>query len=170
MPALSPLGSSLPNSIGVYDFKATTFTVAQGANASPYEITNSRKEYTISSAKNLAAMINDDLFDVITQSMSALRTTNSTDDYTMVVQYSGDDGATWQTINPPNCSWTGGGGANIPDFVAERPGTITEPPNYPLTGNKILFRTVITHAAAPTTDAFTLTNIRVTMMFNFMAP
>jgi hypothetical protein len=60
------------------------------------EITGSRKSVAISTAKNLADnTVNNNLFLADFQVLSDLFTTNSTDSYTIPIQFSTDGGSNW---------------------------------------------------------------------------
>lgn len=165
MPALSPLGSSVPDNYTFYDYRLSTFTIAQGATGSPYVLTGSQKAYKINTAKNIAAT-NYAIFNMIMLNISAIRTNQPTDNYAMKLQYSLDGGANWNDVSPPTLSWAGGGVANQMQAEMETVGELTD--NYPLTNDEILFRVVISDATSPTTDAATFTNIRVTAFMTIM--
>jgi len=169
MTSLSPVGGDLPRSIRVYDFQYPTFTVPGNSSASPYEVTNSRKSFAVNSAKNIAAMIGDTIFYGLILNISALCTSNSSDNFDLTMQYSIDNGANWYTFNP-TIAWTGGSTQNKSNLKIEEVGKITIPPGtYPLTSNKILFRLAIENPTSPSTDTITLTNIQASMMFSYMA-
>lgn len=167
MPALSPLSGDHPGTYPIYNYKISSFTVPQGSAASPYVLTNSTRSYPVNSAKNLAAMVNADLFYADSIVMSALRTTASTDAFTLKLQYSVDGGTNWTDISP-TLAFGGGGGANIPNIVTDTVGRISGAPDYPITGNALLIRAVVSTAVSPTTDAFTLTNVWITMPFVYI--
>lgn len=85
---------------------------------------------------------------------------NSTDTYVLVLQSSIDAGSTWTT---KATLYNGLGGANTNKVFGSDIGANLI--SGPFTSNQISLRLAITDATDPTTDAFTLQNIRCTYQF-----
>ena len=161
MSLLSGSGSTNPNNFKFYDVSIASFTVAAAAAASPYEVTGSRRSYPVNSTIN-AALPAGAWNITFTQNVLYGRcTTTSTDTYNMVMQWSRDGGTTWVSLVGLSTAFGGGaGGLNVADMdeIGQQAIAVT----FPITNATFLIRLAVTDATSPTTDAFTLTNIRCT--------
>jgi hypothetical protein len=173
--ALGGGGSSYPNNFFNYDFQGS-FTLAAGTNAA-IVITGSQKEFPVRSATNVAPITNfDATIDTLEAICYGLVTTTSTENYIIEIQRSIDNGSNWSTHLA--VSTLGAADLNKSFCVAANPtnqvgwGTTTGISvvqlTPPFTGNKILFRLLVTPSATPTTDAFTVTNFRFSMFGRLM--
>lgn len=167
MSLLSGAGNPLPATIIPYDFAIATFTVAAGLSASPYEVTGSRRTYSINPTVNQAsanfAAGATDFLGALGTITSGKVTTNSTDTYDILLQISTDAGTTWDSIDGANSLGGGAGGQN--DSFCDYDGfTVIATPVAAATNNQFMLRVAVLDVTAPTTNAFTFTNFRLTSL------
>lgn len=170
MPTIGTFVTGLPNTIYVYDVSIPSFTVAAAAVGSVFEITGSRRSVPISTVKNVtkANATNDIIAFTGASHISALITTNTTDATSIDLQYSTNGGSTWTTFPGPSVALTPASqnesvtyGQWHTNLTIEAAAAVTNP---------ILLRAIVNDATDPTTDALTITNIRVTLFLIVMAP
>jgi len=159
MNATSSPGGDLPNSCIFYDVKDLSITVSALATGGIYVITNSTKTYSVNS--NIAASFfgTADMMQGINGLIWGKQSGNSTDTYSIVVQSSVDDGVTWVD----EFTVTNLGGANNGKVFSS--GLTATHSAGPFTNNHFKLRLVIKDVTDPTTNAFTLNNIRCTYQF-----
>lgn len=164
MSLLGGISSGFPNNIKFYDVSVSSYTVASATDASAgLLVTGSSRTFTINSAKNVTPLAGNNNWYLIFTNLSALQTTASTDTYTLAMEYSVDNGVTWQQPSGSTIAVFGGAGSqnkpgqNIQGFT----GGVQD--HLPWTGGKMLWRMAVYDATNPSTDAFTLTNIRGTV-------
>jgi hypothetical protein len=165
MPLLGAFVKALPNNIAVYDVQVDSFTVAAGATGNDFAVTGTEREYPVDPVKNAALGTNTQIFNGFAANISALCTTNSTDSYALEFQYSLDAGTSWTSFNPA-IAW-GGASAGVAHVNMDAAEALTD--DYPFTDDKLMFRLNVNDLTSPTTDAFTITNIRATMFFTYLA-
>ena len=168
MSLLSGSGSTLPNSFQFYDFSSSSFTVPSGATGQIFEITGSRRPFTVNTAKNVTATdaSNDERILGIAAMISALNTTNSTDNYFLKLKISIDGGATFADYPATAfdaAAFPGGASQNKSSAKATVAGFAAVDAATAITNNQVLVAMFVEGSADPTSDAFTITNIRGTM-------
>ncbi len=168
MSLLSGSGTTLPNNLIIYDVKIPTFTVASGATGGTYAVTGTTYTYPLNTAKNVTNIAgNNQIVFPISYFVSCLVTTNTTDNTTLLLQYSTNGGAAWNsydaglglTAAQQNKSATNSSGGAAGQAVS--PGSSIGI-NTPITDWRL--RLVITDATDPTTNALTITNLRATAL------
>lgn len=154
-------GSSFPNDFVNLDWSVATFTVASGATGNTFAIANTVKPVTINSAYNTNP---NNIVWALSNfgTMSCVVTTNTTDNVTLQTQFSIDNQVTWSTFT----SLTVNGGQQNKAIGGPSNGfALASISNNAaaVTNNTIFFRLAVNDATSPTTDALTMTNIRVTI-------
>jgi hypothetical protein len=166
--SISAAGASLPNDIQTYDVRVSSFTVAAGSTTSPYVIPGTTKPLNINPVINVTPASGTlQLATSIGWIAYALITTNTTDGCDLGLQKSLDNGATWTTAAASLL--TIDAASQNKSITVQQPssaaGQIDIDNATPVTNNVVLLRLIVTDATSPTTDALTLTNIRVTIPF-----
>ena len=165
MSFLGGVGSpAAPNVLSYYDFSAASFSIPAMSASSPYPVTGSTRTFQIATAKNVAPVANTDdtVLASIWQAISFLVTTNSTDTYTVEIEASTDGGSTWATItNTGNTIAANKQGK----FSSVMEGSFLAGTKIDITGaitNPIQLRLAFLDATSPTTDIFSVSNLRAT--------
>lgn len=161
-------GQELPSTIYIYDVSIPTFTVAAASTGSVFEITGSRRSVQLSTAKNVtkANATNDIIAFTGAAHISALITSATTDACSIDIQYSTNGGSSWSTFAIAATLTAASQNKSVTyaqwhtNLTIEAAAAVTNP---------ILLRAIVNDATDPTTDALTITNIRVTLFLIVMA-
>ena len=164
MPTIGTFVTGLPDNVFRYEYQVASFTVAAGATGGTYELPGSRMSVPISSVTNVAPVdaTYDRLIGSITYAVSAKCTTASTDQYTLEHEISLNGGSTWTGFTAI-AVFPGAGAANGKS-ASKIAGAVELIDKTAAVTNPLLMRATVVDATDPTTDIFTITGVRVTVI------
>lgn len=156
-------GAAIPSSFQFLDWKVSSFSIASGSTASPYAISGTQKTILLNPTLNAAIPAGgSSVFQIGPLLATAKVTSANTDTYVVGVYASVDNGATFNLLNNGGLITiaSGNNGKTVGNATAE-PSAPDLNINAPATANKVILQLMVSDATSPTTDAFSITNLRI---------
>lgn len=156
-------GSSQPNSFVWLDWQVPSFSIAGGLSASPYAISRTQKQIAINPTLNAAIPAGGTSILQIGPLLATAKCTSAnTDTYVVGIYGSSDGGVTFNLLNNGGLITiaSGNNGKTMGNATAE-PSAPDFNVNAAVTNNTIILQLMVSDATAPTTDAFSISNLRI---------
>lgn len=155
-------GPELPNIVQYLEWRVPSFTIAAGSTSSPYFVPEIKRVRLNPLYSNLSPGANNNILQYDGLAFAGTVTTDTSDPVAVFPYFSLDGGGSYSaggqvdSIAGHTQNYTT---ADV--FIGTNFGYIQT--NTPVTNNEVLVKMAFTDATSPTTDIFTITNVRIIM-------